>query len=566
MVPTWTTKIPCRKKGLGSNNCKFGDLCKRLSLDMNGRVTVVHFASRGRIGNVLGFPGAWQTRSTEHWDLCSSRQASTLLSANVQGAYYHHAAPVFCHGPLHDNLKYSKFFSGIAPDMKPIAQIPDLNQTDVLTAVDDLKQLMESKSPCTRQQIDLVLERLENQRIQPSFECLYLAIECYCRIKRKGSEERIEELFQQLRHSFRNVVDATKSRHQLQVAMMHTLRAYHHVSNAHRAEELLLQFAEDLDDRSLVSLEMCKSVLTTWSRSDSSRRANRAEKLLSIMGKDEALPDPDITCYTLVLNCWASSNKENAPRRAELLLRSLELNEDVRIRPNMMSYTCVLNAWARSQHIDAPSHAERLFREMRETKGWTPDRVVYNAMISTWGRSKGPKSILKAEEYFQQLKDLEQGEHDQSGDSASRESSRKATVVEYSALIQAWANFVGDNVGESRRAVVRVEELLDELMGKYFDSNDRGAHGAEMFRPNRMTFASVFRAIHAARRVPNRGDRAQSVLQKMHKVQLEPNAHILGLIEKCTRSGSSSSPERPNSKVHDKDESKRHRRQMVDKR
>jgi hypothetical protein len=509
---------------------------------MNGRVKLVHFVLRREVGDLNGLPQLVPNGLRRH----HSRQPSTLSSATSQGTRRFHFKYDGWRGPLHGNLKHSRSFStATTTDVLNDARSNEstTHQTAIQAAVDTLKEIMESKPSLGPQQIDIVLERLESQRIQPSFECYYWAIECLCRTKRKGSEELIDELFQKLRQSNQNVANTTERREQLQTAMMHTLRAYHHVSNAHRAEELLLQVAEDVEDQSFVTMEMCRLVLSTWSRSDSSRRASRAETFLSIMDKDEALPDPDIACYTLVLNNWASSNKENAPRRAELLLRSMELDENKNIHPNMMSYTCVLNAWARSQHMDAPSHAERLFREMRETKGWAPDRVVYTAMISTWGRAKVPESILKAEEYFQELKDIEkeQCERHDIERGTSQELTPRATVVEYSALIQAWANYVDNNVGESRRTVVRVEELLDELMEKYFDANFRGVPDAEMLRPNRMTFASVFRAINSARRIPNRGDRADAVFQKMHQVKLEPNAHILGLIEKCKRSGSSTS-------------------------
>ena len=445
-------------------------------------------------------------------------------------------------------LTYKRSFSSFSTGISPETELNDLPKSEVAiqAAVHHLEEIIETKAPCSPQEVRLVLERLESQQIRPSFECYYLAIECLCRTKRKGSEEHLDAFLQQLRLSFQCTTDGTERRQKLQVAIMHTLRAYHHVSNAHRAEELLVQFTEDFDDPSLVTMEMCKSVLSTWSRSDSSRRARRAESFLSIMNKEEALPDPDITCYTLVLNCWASSNKENAARRAELLLRSMELSDNIYLRPNMLSYTCVLNAWSRSQHIDAPGHAERLFREMCETKGWAPDRVVYTAMISTWGRAKLPESISNAEKYFKQLKALENEKFESEGSSRNLEATTKATVVEYSALIQAWANYVGNNIGESRRAVDRVEKLLDELMEKYFDASLRGLQDAEMFRPNRMTFASVFRTINSARRIPNRGERADAIFRKMLQVKLEPNAHILGLMEKCRRSISSSDAKKRN--------------------
>lgn len=430
-------------------------------------------------------------------------------------------------------------------------QVSETSSSDpavVSETIEKLRALVESKSMDIPQKTDTLLQRLDDRKVLPNFECLFWAIECWSRTKRKGAEERIEELYHQLWQCFQNdssvnnMVDTAIRREErvakMQTTMMRVLKAYHHVSNAHRAEDLLLQFADNYRSDQLVSptLEMCKSVLSTWSRSESSRRAFRAEKLLSIMTKDPALPNPDITCYTSVLNCWASSGKDNAPRRAELLLRSMELTEDESLQPNLLSYSCVLNAWARSKDPDAPTQAELLLHEMEKKNGWVVDRVVYTAMISVWGRSKRPKSIAKAEAYFQKLQSLQRSSTE--GEESEEETAPVpvATVVEYTALIQAWAWHVADNINESKRAVDRVEELLEELMEKYFISKFEGHPDAEKMRPNRQTFASVFRTISSARRIPNREDRANRALGEMQKLNLEPTTYILNLIEKCSRS------------------------------
>jgi hypothetical protein len=154
-------------------------------------------------------------------------------------------------------------------------------------------------------------------------------------------------------------------------------------------------------------------------------------------------------------------------------------------------------------------------------------------MISVWGRSLRPGSIEKAEEYFERLKRL-QDSRDQDPNEDSHPVDVRVTVVEYTALMQAWANYVSNNVNDSRRAVKRVEELLDELMEKYFSSNF-GDVDADLLRPNRMTFASVLRTISGARRIPDREDKAKLTLRKMRELKLEPNAHILALVDKCSR-------------------------------
>jgi hypothetical protein len=153
-------------------------------------------------------------------------------------------------------------------------------------------------------------------------------------------------------------------------------------------------------------------------------------------------------------------------------------------------------------------------------------------MISVWGRSSKSNAIEKSEEYFQRLRELE---FLAAEDSGVRVDARQATVVEHTALIQAWAYHVAKHVEDSRRAVDRVDELLDELMERHFSRNFDGGAQADLWKPNRLTFASVFRTIGAALRIPNRGDRAKATLEKMERLSLKPDAHILSLAEKCWR-------------------------------
>lgn len=404
-----------------------------------------------------------------------------------------------------------------------------------------LKDSFESKSPNSPMLADSLINELNVRRIPLDADVLYWAIQCWSRTKRKDAAERIEKLYQNYWDctvgsisSSSGVGDATEltasQEEKVQTALLCLLQAYHNISNAHRAEELLLNLAEDYDTHERVrpSLEMCKTVLSTWTRSASSNRGNRAQKLLSLMEKDATLPDPDITCYTFVLSCWASSNKDDAPHRAELFLRRMEIN-DPPTQPNIMSYTCLLTAWSRSNADNAPKEAECLLEEIRDK--FAPDRRVYTAMISVWGRSRQQDGIEQAERYLQELIDLQE-QNSQTNESHDTDIP-KATVVEYTALIQSWANHVSDHPANYRRAMGRVEELFQLLL----DSDD------EDLRPNRMTFAAVLRAIGAAQRVPDRYARATAVLRTMEEMNMDPTNYILNLHQKCAKGGPSSRSE-----------------------
>jgi len=231
------------------------------------------------------------------------------------------------------------------------------------------------------------------------------------------------------------------------------------------------------------------------------------------MEKEETFPDPNVECYTAVLNCFAGSNKPDSAQRAEALLRRME--QEKGIEANLVSLTCVLIAWARSDDVDiAPIQAERIFQEILDRK-LDPDRYVYTGMITALGRSTSEDSIYKVEEYFQHVKDMQ---------TEGRGASRKPTVVEYTATIQAYANYVTRNIDRSRMVAERVQSLLDEML----ESED------PLLKPNTLTYAAVLKAIGGALRIPDRGDRADAVLRTMQAEEIEISPYILGLAKKCS--------------------------------
>jgi hypothetical protein len=137
-----------------------------------------------------------------------------------------------------------------------------------------------------------------------------------------------------------------------------------------------------------------------------------------------------------------------------------------------------------------------------------PDRYVFAGLITAWGRSNCEDSMLKVEDYFQCLKNLENS---------------TPTVVEYTAVIQACANYVSRNIDKSRESVQRAEALLTEML----DSEDT------QLRPNILTYAAVLKTIAAARRIPDRGERAKSVLRKMLSDKVDVPPYITNLVNRC---------------------------------
>ncbi|VEU33884.1 unnamed protein product [Pseudo-nitzschia multistriata] len=388
---------------------------------------------------------------------------------------------------------------------------------DVVSFSHVLNAWSKSKSAVATKRADTLLDRMEAfPNLKPSAECYLHVIECWAKSRRLRSEVRIEALVRSMKQRFfesKKLVscDGTRSVDGkiLQTAVLNLLQAYHHIENAHRAEALLFEFVDDFQTKRNLNyppptIEMCISVLSTWSKSASSNKANRSEKLLRLMEENPSLPRPDTASYTAVLNCIASSKKLGSAKRAEALLRRMDRKEN--IESNMVSLTCVLIAWARSEDSNAALKAEQIFEEILD-RGMEPDRFVFAGLITAWGRSKREESMVKVEEYFHLIKGLDNS---------------KPTVVEYTAVIQAYANFVSRNIDKSRESVERAEELLDEMLA----SEDKN------LRPNILTYAAVLKTIAAARRIPDRGKHADAVLQKMYAERVEVGPFILNLVSR----------------------------------
>jgi len=403
-----------------------------------------------------------------------------------------------------------------------------------------------SKSPLAAKRADDILLHMERfTNFEPNSECILRVIESWGKSKRHGAEIRTENLFTTLKQQLTKQIienDKTSSlldNHKcddgditnLQTALWNVLQAYQKDGNAHRSEEILLDYVDDYETNNKIfppTTEMFLSVLMTWNKSSSTNRATRSEKLLRMMeNKNTVFPQPNIACYTAVLNCIASSKKPDAAKRAETLLRRMDNNNE-ETKPNLLSFTCVLIAWARSNDLDAHIQAERIFQDIQD-RGMKPDRYVFAGLIASWGRSNSEDSILKVENYLQRIKSMAEEEsilsskNNNEKASSSSSSSFKPTVAEYTAVIQAYTNYVSRNIDKSRESVMRVESLLDEML----KSEDK------ILKPNTLTYAAVLKCIEKSRRIPDRGNHADAVLQKMYSEQVEITPYIINIVKRC---------------------------------
>ena len=368
-----------------------------------------------------------------------------------------------------------------------------------------------SKSPLAPQRAEAVLAEMRSQKIVPDSFCYLRVMDCWVKSGKKNIDERCEALLKEIKRLYESGEETNPLF--CQSALLNVLQSHARISNAHRAEDLLLETVAEYRKGKAVAptLPMFVSVLSTWSKSKSGRRAERAQKLLLSMETSGDIPNPDVVCYTAVLNCWAVSNKPDAAERAEALLNRMRNNHSV--KPNILSYTSVLHAWSRSEDPQAPVRAELVFRRILE-QGLVPDNLTYGAMIATWGHSSRDDAVDKAEEYLQRLKDVFE---------ETKDMKFAPTVAQYTATILAWVNHVKVFPWLSSEAVSRAEALLDEMLNQ--DRPD--------LKPNSVTYAYVLKTIANARRIPDRGNRAERILRIMQRQGIKVNSYILGLVQKC---------------------------------
>ena len=120
---------------------------------------------------------------------------------------------------------------------------------------------------------------------------------------------------------------------------------------------------------------------------------------------------PNTVMYNAAISAWANSGCEDAPARAEALLREMqerrrrtaaaapsssrwrnsdddEYDDDEEgCDPDARTYSAVITSYARSDRKDSAVRAESLLNEMEEsTLTVVPDAVVYNSVANAWSK------------------------------------------------------------------------------------------------------------------------------------------------------------------------------------
>ena len=211
------------------------------------------------------------------------------------------------------------------------------------------------------------------------------------------------------------------------------------IQAAHRADELLqmlLRIPHLKADAYSYS-----AVLNAYAKSGGKRKAAlRAEELLSQM--EHSIKVQTDFCHNAVMDCWSVSGDEDAGRRAQRWLTSLEERGP---QPTRISYNACIKAWARSKN-GAPE-AHKILNRMRELGGsLSPDKISYSTCIDAYCRIKTNLAVAaeKAEYLLQQMELA-----------APENTEMRPDVVAYTSVLYAYANAGID----SSRAIALIERM-----------------------------------------------------------------------------------------------------------
>ncbi|GKY95313.1 hypothetical protein MPSEU_000493100 [Mayamaea pseudoterrestris] len=259
-----------------------------------------------------------------------------------------------------------------------------------------------------------------------------------------------------------------------------------HAHAPERATKLLNEVVESkrLQDGRFTHIRLDAAAFNTciaaWSRSSRGREAaTNAEGILRTMTMMNekatfAKIAPNTRTYTMVLSAWAQCEKiertGDAARRAESILNQmLRLYQDgSTIKPNILAFTNCIAAWANTQQNDAPERAEILLRRLIKLYNETgdadfkPDTYCGNAVVSAWARAtRRPDSVEKAFLALRRMKSF--CNIDMIGYSALLDALQKKGMADQALALLETIENVGDTESPLVPSVIEYNTVLSSL-------------------------------------------------------------------------------------------------------
>ena len=311
-----------------------------------------------------------------------------------------------------------------------------------------------------------------------------------------------------------------------------------------------------------VGLDLCHAVLEAHLRSKETKAPERSQAFLQKMRTDQALPNPDVESYNLVLERWMDSSKASRSndvtvriaKKVETLIH--QMKEEDRIQPNLVSYQYGIDALARSGHairaetmlanlvkdyflqydadlkptitpfqsvlwayskaathgparnrlVDAAEKAESILNNMTDLSTLLdthPTVWSYNIVLKCWAHSRSPDAAARTTALYQQLQQASYNEEQESGGTSISSIVPPTDLQPDATSINTVLNILSINEG-----AVRTEQKLWEFYDAHLREPQRNPS------PDTISFST---AINAWSKSSDRyaPDRAHELLQKL---------------------------------------------------
>ena len=323
------------------------------------------------------------------------------------------------------------------------------------------------------------------------------------------------------------------------------LHSYANVGNAREAERILDHMervgdhdqghGHDLDDRLKANIICYNSTLHGWSKSKEDDAPHRAEDLLRRMerlGRD--FPDrgirPDIISYSAVMAAWSRSGASNSAERAQQLLEQCSelARTDDRLQPDVVTYNSVLGAWAnrcsrergKPAAVEAAREAERIIQRMEASDDVQPCTISYNILLDAWSKAGGEGCEAKAEQILRSMTSPDEISWNTVIAGYANNGSKEALVKSLHLLKEMEASATPPSAISynlvmdvlARKGTVESALKVEKLLEKMEMMYESGSK--DLMKPNALSYNIALNA-WAKSGSPDSGEKAQHILKRM---------------------------------------------------
>ncbi len=258
-----------------------------------------------------------------------------------------------------------------------------------------------------------ILERMQylyeqgHANCQPDVVSFNSVIKCWAKSRNKEAPERAEAILRHMPCLYDAGNMGVKPNAASYNTVMHAWARSRHPEAVFRAQALFDELQKDSVTKP--DLHVFATLITAWGRSKHDDRAAKAQavfdNLLSLYTSGHQDLKPNVVVYNALI---AARVKAGVPEKAEQILREMESEASLGIKPDLITYTTIMEGWSRSEDPKAADRMQGLYDEMRNKylagdDTVKPDGRIFKTILSTWRRTGRKDGLFKAEVVFRDM-------------------------------------------------------------------------------------------------------------------------------------------------------------------